>query len=323
MGASTEGTHTEDGDTDGAAVVFPGQGSQRPGMAKPWRDHPSYVRWAQADELLGHDVTRMGIDANAEHLRVPLRCQVALFVHGVVLYEAWAQAGGAGPGAPAVTAGHSLGEYCALVAAGVLDFADGLALVDARARATQSAADERPGTMVACMGYQVDEVAAACERVGAYVANDNAPGQIVVSGAADALDRLRDDLAGSCTRGKVVTLEVGAAYHSPHMAPAVSPFGAALDATAFRDTQVPVIANVDARPHTDAADWPKLLRTQLTSPVRWRETVRTMTHLGITRVVELGASPVLTGLVKRTDRSLARETVITPDDLSAVMEDAR
>lgn len=325
MAANTEGTHAHDGYTDGVAVVFPGQGSQRPGMAKPWRDHPSYVRWAQADDLLGHDVTRLGIDADAEHLRVPQRCQIALFVHGVMLYEAWIAAGGGQPtaGAPAVTAGHSLGEYCALVAAGVLDFADGLALVDARARATQSAANERPGTMVACMGYGVDEVAAACERVGAHVANDNAPGQIVVSGAADALDRLRADLAGSGTRGKVVTLEVGAAYHSPHMAPAVTPFGTALDATAFRDAQMPLIANVDAQPHTDAADWPTLLRTQLTSPVRWRETVQTMARLGVSRVIELGASPVLTGLVKRTDRSLVRETVITPDDLSAVMEGVR
>jgi [acyl-carrier-protein] S-malonyltransferase len=304
--------------TEGVAVVFPGQGSQRTGMAKAWRGQPSFTRWEQADDLLGRDVSRLGLDADADELRVPLACQVALFVHGVVLHEAWAATGATAT----TTAGHSLGEYNALVAAGVLDFADGLRLVDARARATHTAADQRPGTMVACLGYPVELVTAACERVGAHVANDNAPGQIVAAGQADVLDRLREDLATTGERGKVVPLEVGAAYHSPHMQPA-APFGAVLDATAFRDSAVPVIANVDAQPHSAAGNWPRLLRDQLTSPVRWRETVTTMAAYGVGRVVELGASAVLTGLVKRTDRSLDRRTVITPDDLSDVLEGSR
>ena len=311
---SPVGEHTES-----VAVVFPGQGSQRTGMADAWRGQPSFTRWEQAGDLLGRDVSRLGLDADADELRVPLNCQVALFVHGVVVHEAWAATGATAT----TTAGHSLGEYNALVAAGVLDFDDGLRLVDARARVTQTAADQRPGTMVACLGYPVDVVAAACERVGAHVANDNAPGQIVAAGQADALHRLREDLAATGERGKVVPLEVGAAYHSPHMQPAVAPFGAVLDATAFRDSAVPVIANVDAQPHSAAGDWPRLLRDQLTSPVRWRETVMTMAGAGVGRVVELGASAVLTGLVKRTDRSLDRRTVITPDDLSDVLEGSR
>lgn len=306
-------------DTEGVAVVFPGQGSQRAGMAQAWRGQPSFARWQQADDLLGRDITRLGLDADADELRVPLNCQVALFVHGVVLHEAWTATGGAAT----VTAGHSLGEYNALVAAGVLDFADGLRLVDARARETQSAADERPGTMVACLGYPVDAVAAACDRAGAHVANDNAPGQIVVAGDGDALDRLRDDLAATGERGKVVTLEVGAAYHSPHMEPAVAPFGAVLDGTEFRDSAIPVIANVDAQRHRAAGDWPQVLRAQLTAPVRWRETVLAMADSGVTEVVELGASAVLTALVKRTDRSLGRRTVIEPGDLSDVLEGSR
>jgi [acyl-carrier-protein] S-malonyltransferase len=293
------------------AVVFPGQGSQRPAMAAPWRDRPSFDRWAEADDLLGRDVSHLGIDADEEELRVPVNCQVALFVHFVVQHEAWCDVAPT----PAVAAGHSLGEYAALVAAGVLDFADGLALVDARARATQDAADERPGTMVACLGYPVATVEAACARVGAHVANDNAPGQLVAAGEAAALERLRDVLADSGERGKVVPLQVGAAYHSPHMEPAVGPFGAALDAASFTDATVPVVANVDARPHRDAADWPSVLRAQLTSPVRWRETVVAFVELGVDRVIELGPSAVLTGLVKRTDRSLDRHTVVTPDDL--------
>lgn len=293
------------------AVVFPGQGSQRAGMAQAWRTAPSFSRWAEADELLDRDVTHLGTDADEDELRIPVNCQVALFVHFVVQHEAWRTAGGTAH----VTAGHSLGEYAALVAAGVLGFADGLRLVDARARATQDAADARPGTMVACLGYPVEVVEAACTQVGAHVANDNAPGQLVAAGTAADLDRLRDVLADSGQRGKVVTLQVGAAYHSPHMEPAVAPFGAALDAADFAPAGLPVVANVDARPHEAADEWPTLLRAQLTAPVRWRETVGTFAELGVTRVVELGPSAVLTGLVKRTARALDRHTIITPDDL--------
>lgn len=281
-------------------------------MARAWRDHPSFSRWAEADALLGRDVTHLGLDADADELRVPANCQVALFVHFIVQYERWCEAGGA----THVVAGHSLGEYAALVAAGALDFVDGLQLVDARARATQQAADERPGTMVACLGHDVDAVEQACAGAGAHLANDNAPGQVVVAGTADTLEQLRAHLEASGARGKVVSLEVGAAYHSPHMEPAVERFGAALDAAAFSDARIPVVANVDARVHRTAADWPPLLRAQLVSPVRWRETVATLAELGVTDVVELGPSAVLAGLVKRSDRSLRRTTITTPDELS-------
>jgi [acyl-carrier-protein] S-malonyltransferase len=292
------------------ALVFPGQGSQQEGMAAPWREHPGFARWTRADELLRQDVTRLGVEAPAEELREPYNCQVALFVHHAVLLDAWRDAGGADP---IVVAGHSLGEYDALLAAGVLSFDDGLRLVAARARATQDAADQRPGTMVACLGFEVERVVAACAQAGAYLANDNAPGQLVAAGSPEALARLRDALADGT--GKVRALEVGAAYHSPHMEPAVEPFGKALDAAEFAVARVPIVANVDAAVHSAAGEWPWLLRAQLTSPVRWRETVATLASLGVGEVVELGASPVLTGLVKRTDRRLARRTVSTPDDL--------
>jgi len=297
--------------TDGpTALVFPGQGSQRPGMAAPWRDHPAAARWDEAGDILGFDVARLGTDADADELREPFACQVALFVHHAVLLEAIAAAGRA----PLATAGHSLGEYDALLAAGALSFADGLRLVAVRARATQAAADANPGTMVACLGYDEGVVADACEGTGAHVANDNAPGQVVVAGAPGALAALEERLAGA-GRGRVVALDVGAAYHSPHMQPAVAPLSEALDAAAFADAAVPVVANVDALAHTAAGDWPDLLRRQVVTPVRWRESVGTMRGLGVEEVVELGASPVLTNLVKRIDRDLARRTVTTPDDL--------
>ena len=218
-----------------SAIVFPGQGSQQPGMAQAWQDHPAFALWAQADDILQRDVTHLGVKAGADELREPLNCQIALFVHHAVLLEAW-RAGG--PARPLATAGHSLGEYDALLAADVLAFEDGL------------------------------------------------------------------------------RLEVGAAYHSPHMEPAVEAFGAALDVAEFRTAQIPVIANVDASVHQDPTQWPSLLRRQLTAPVRWRETVLTLAAEGCEEVVELGASPVLTGMVKRIDASLARRTVSQPGDLA-------
>lgn len=292
------------------ALVFPGQGSQQEGMARAWRGHEAFARWGEADELLGRDVTRLGLDAPDKALRQPVNCQVALFVHHVVLLEAWRAAGGA---EPVAVAGHSLGEYDALVAAGVLSFPDALRLVDARARLTQEAADARPGTMAACLGFDVERVREACAAAGAHLANDNATGQVVAAGSEPALYQLKELLASE--RGKVVDVNVGAAYHSPHMALAAEAFGAVLDTMGFADAAVPVVANVDAAAHTAGGGWPGLLREQLVAPVRWRETILTLASMGVGEVVELGASAVLTGLVKRTDRSLGRRNVITPEDL--------
>ena len=296
--------------TDPIALVFPGQGSQRPGMATWWKEHPAFARWAEADELLGRDITRLGLEASPSELRQPVNCQVALFVHGTVILDAWREAGGE---VPAVVAGHSLGEYNALVAADVIDFAEALRLVDARAHATQEAADDAPGTMVACLGFDVEEVEQACANAGAHIANDNAPGQIVAAGSDDALDALKEELATG--KGRIIDLDVGAAYHSPHMEPAASAFGKHLEGVRFRDASIGVVANVDARPHTDASEWPGLLREQLVAPVRWRETVLAFADLGIKEVVELCATPVLCGLVKRTDRTIARRAVATPEEL--------
>lgn len=284
-------------------------------MAAAWSDHPAFARWAEADDVLGRDVSRLGLEADDEELREPANCQVALFVHHTVLLDAWRSTTDA---EPVAVAGHSLGEYNALVAAGALGFSDGLRLVDARARATQAAADDAPGTLVACLGYEVEEVAEACEQVGAHVANDNAPGQVVVAGTADALARLKEELerVGEGRRTRVMDVNVGAAYHSPHMANAVEPLSAALDAATFSDATVPVVANVDAAAHTAADEWPALLRDQVVSPVRWRESVTTFPSLGATAVVELGAKPVLSGMIKRIDRSIDRRTVATPEDLS-------
>lgn len=297
---------------DAVALLFPGQGSQQPGMGVPWRDHPAFARWQQADAALGEDLTRLALEADAEELRRPRACQLALFIHGVVLADAWQAASGAEPTA---LAGHSLGEYVALVAAGAVAFADALALVEVRARACEQAADADPGSMIACLGVDRDALEAACTRAGAHIANDNAPGQVVVAGSRAALDALAAELAEG--RGKVRDVEVGAAYHSPHMRPAVAPLREALDATIFIDGHTPVVANVDALPHTDGAGWRDRLADQVVSPVRWRETVQRLAADGVDTVVELGASTPLSGMVKRTDSSLARHAVTVPDDLES------
>ena len=296
--------------TGGVAVVFPGQGSQRPGMALPWRGHAAAARWAEAADVLDRDVAQLGTDAGADELREPANCQIALFVHQAVLWDAWRAHGAA----PDVVAGHSLGEYNALYAAGVLSFDAALRLVDVRARATQAAAAAAPGGMAACLGCDADDVVQACHDSGAFLANDNAPGQMVVAGTTAALDAVAARLASG--RGRVTRLEVGAAYHSPHMQPAVTALAAALEGVGFTAGTVPVVANVDAAAHGAGADWPDLLRRQLVTPVRWRETFDTFITAGVTDVVELGASPVLTGLAKRAAPGLTRTFVSEPADMA-------
>lgn len=296
--------------SSGVALVFPGQGSQRPGMAAAWRDHPAWARWTEASEVLGRDVTRLGLDADADELRDPETCQLALYVHHAVLLDAWRDAGGEA----SVTAGHSLGEYDALLAASVLSFADGLRLVAARAQATKVAAEASPGTMIACVGYDEGVVEDACVRAGASVANDNAPGQVVIAGSGAALEAVREALADASGRGRILDVDVGAAYHSPAMAPAAEALTPVLAAAEFATADIPVVANADARAHTAAGDWPTLLAEQVRRPVRWRESVATIAQHA-DELIELCAAPVLGGMVKRIDRSLTRRAVSNPENL--------
>lgn len=295
------------------AFIFPGQGSQQPQMAAPWVDHPAYELWARADEVLGRNVTRLGVEAEADELRQADNCQIALFVQHAMLLAA-AEAEGL---SATLTAGHSLGEYDALVAAKVLSFDDALRLVDVRARSTFEAAQARPGTMVACLGFERPDVEAAAEAAGAFLANENAPGQITVSGSAEALAALKAGLEDK--GGKVVDLDVGAAYHSPHVEAAVPILGEALDAATFHDAAIGVVANADAKVHTAAADWPQLLRVQLVNPVLWKDSVETMVNEGITHTVELGATAPLSGMIKRISRGTKRLGIHTPEDLETVV----
>ena len=295
------------------ALTFPGQGSQRPGMGSAWTGTPAWALVDRASEVVGRDLATLLLDAGAEELKATRNAQLTTFVASAVALDALRRAGLPEPDA---VAGHSLGEYTALTAAGALSFEDGVRLVAARGEAMQGAADARPGTMAAVLGLDVDEVAAACEGVDdAWVANDNAPGQVVVAGTTSGVEA-----AGAAVRERgakrVMPLPVGGAFHTPLMAPAAEGLGAALAEVVFADPRPPVVANVDAAPHPSGDEWRDLLTEQLCRPVRWRPTLE---HLGADVVVEVGPGGVLTGMAKRTLPDARTLTVSEPDQVEAVL----
>ena len=300
------------------ALVFPGQGAQRPGMGAPWRDHPSWELVGRLSEAADRDLAELLLSASPEVLRETRNAQLATFAFSLVVLDAAL----AGPlkGLPATTwsavAGHSLGEYSALVAAQALSPEAGARLVRARADAMQRASEANPGTMAAVLGLGLAEVVEVCQgQNGAWVANDNAPGQVVVAGThegvASCSDRAR--LAGA---KRVVPLQVGGAFHTPLMAPAQPALEEALGHAGFRRPQCPVVTNVDATAHDDG--FGPLLAAQLCSRVRWRESLATLASRGARLLVELGPGTELTGMARRAVPELPRANVASPLDLPAL-----
>ncbi|HVB06231.1 MAG TPA: ACP S-malonyltransferase [Acidimicrobiales bacterium] len=300
------------------AFTFPGQGSQRPGMGAPWVDHPSFELVEQAGEAIGRDLSELLLEADEETLRRTENAQIATFVLSLVVLDALERLGIE----PAALAGHSLGEYSALVASGSLSYEDGVGLVSERGLAMGDAAAQTPGTMMAVLGLDDDSVEAACVRAegSAWVANYNAPGQVVIAGAPDALERAAE-IAKELGAKRVLSFPVGGAFHTPLMAPARDRLRKALAEVSFRETDPLVVANVDARPHADGADWPALLSAQLASPVRWRQSLEALAELGARTFVEVGPGGVLTGLAKRvlTGEGFHAFSVGVPDDLEALV----
>lgn len=294
------------------AVMFPGQGSQRPGMGAPWSATPSWAVVGTISDVLHRDVGTLLVDADAPTLQATRNAQVAAFALGAVQLDAARRAGWTWE----VTAGHSLGEYTALVAAGALTLEEASRLVGERAEAMQSAADAAPGTMSAILGLEADAVAACCEEAGGgvWVANDNAPGQIVVAGTAEGVAAAA--AAAKARGGKALPLSVGGAFHTPLMAAAHERLDLALGTAAFADAEAVVVTNVDAAPHRSAHDFRHLLSAQLCAPVRWRESVLRMEEMGVGRLVELGPGGVLSGMVKRISPGMERVTIATPDEIT-------
>ena len=299
------------------AFTFPGQGSQRPGMGAAWADHPSWELVAEASEVTERDLAALLLHADADELVATQNAQLATFLTSLVVLDAVERTGVE----PARVAGHSLGEYTALVAAGAVSFEDGVRLVSERGDAMRLAAEERDGTMAAVLGLDDDKVEAACARVDGdvWVANFNAPGQVVIAGEPASIEA-----AGAAAREmgakRVMALPVGGAFHTPFMAPARDRLRKALDTTEWRDPAIPVHANVDALPHASGRDWAGLLSAQLCSPVRWRQTLHELDHAGVTTFVELGPGTVLTGMAKRTVKGARTLSVTSPTELDALLE---
>jgi [acyl-carrier-protein] S-malonyltransferase len=284
------------------AFVFPGQGSQAPGMGLDFAEFDEAAadlyQWASA--CLGWDLAETLRMASPDELRQTYIAQPAIFCVSVAALRALEAAG---VPRPAYVAGHSLGEFSALVAAGALSFEAGLLLVARRAEAMQRAADARPGSMSSVLGLSAEGVEMAVEATAQdqvlAVANDNAPGNVVVSGEWAALERL-PAAAKELGAKRVVPLNVGGAFHSPLMAPAVEVFEPHLAAAPLRDPAIPVVANATAEPVTDAEELRRLLARQLTGRVRWTESVRRMATLGVDTFIEVGPGTVLSGLIRRT-----------------------
>ena len=284
------------------AYVFPGQGSQFPGMGKDLYDADSNARiWFEhANDILGFNLTNVMFAGTEEELKQTKVTQPAIFLHSVVKAKVLGDAF-----KPAMVAGHSLGEFSALVAAGAMEFGDGLKLVAARANAMQRACELQPSTMAAVLALDDAKVEEVCRSIPGVVvpANYKCPGQLVISGTIEAVNAACDALKVAGAK-RVLLLQVGGAFHSPLMEPARAELATAIEFTPIVNPRCPVYQNVDARPHTDPARIKANLIAQLTAPVRWTQTMQHILADGAIKVVEVGPGNVLQGLFKKVNKEV-------------------
>lgn len=299
--------------------VFPGQGAQEVGMvgdvaaAEP----VAAARFEEASDAVGFDLAGVVREGPADRLNSTEITQPAMLLASVALYDAWTARGGP---APVVVAGHSLGEYSALTVAGTLDFAAAIRLVHERGKLMQQAVPAGEGAMAAILGLDDDTVAACCADVEGICApaNYNSPGQVVIAGGADAVQRAADACKSEGAR-RAVLLDVSVPSHCVLMAPAGDELAALLDAVELADPTIPVVQNFTAEVATDAATIRANLLRQLVSPVRWADSVRTMAEGGARTFVECGPGNVLAGLARRIDRSLTFHGAGTLDELERAL----
>ena len=288
------------------AFVFPGQGAQFPGMGKDLYDSSSIAkqRFEEANDILGFNISEIMFSGTPEDLKQTKVTQPAIFLHSTILAEVLGDQIN-----PDMVAGHSLGEFSAIVVAGGMAFADGLKLVSARANAMQEACEATPSTMAAVLGLEnkiVEDVCASTDGV-VVAANYNCPGQLVISGEIPAVEAACAALSEAGAR-RALMLPVGGAFHSPLMEPAREKLASAIETTEINQLRCPIFQNVSAQPETNIDTIRKNLVAQLTAPVRWTQSMEAMIAYGATSVTEVGPGKVLQGLFKKVDRAFPTES---------------
>lgn len=321
------------------AVIFPGQGAAEPGAGEDWQSHPSWGLIEQAEDVLARPLAHLLLEADADELATTRSSQLAVLLTSLMAWDAFStylrveqehqgqqqeqrprEAAGSRvspPLRPSAFAGHSLGQITALIASGAVDRSDGLRLAAERADLSQRSADANPGRMAALVGATLQTAEEACEGAEAWVANDNAPGQVVIAGTPAGLEQA-SERARSLGVKRVRQLAVGHAFHTPLLADAAQGFRPVLDRTTFDEPAAPIVANTDARCHTVPGCWPDQLSRHLVEPVRWRECQQAMATLGIDTFVEIGPGRVLAGLARRTVQHVRVLNVATPTSAAEV-----